>query len=170
MLKFNQFRLFKGKKGESAFEVAETSIFYIVMITVIVMIVLAFVFLLGSYTNKLTAVPDKLKAELVASRFINIPECFAYQDPITKRVYSGIIDLEKFNENQMNNCYLTEKEQGHQQLNFKLQLQNKNSVFVKTNNYFKIDHFTLSKKVVVKEGDNFFTDTLLIFVQARPKL
>jgi len=160
----------RGKKGESAFEVAETSIFYIVILPIIALIVIAFVFFLNSYANKLAAVPDEIKAEIISLRFTNIPECFAYQDLETGRVYSGTIDLEKFNEEQMNECYFTDEDIGHEDFNFRLQLASRAPEFIKTNGYFNLDHFTLNKKVIVKDGDKFVVDTLLIFVQARPKL
>ncbi len=35
-------------------------------------------------------------------------DCFAYEDPITRRVYPGIIDALKFTEDRLQSCYATE--------------------------------------------------------------
>ena len=102
-----------------------------IMGIVIAVVLLAFAITIANYKNNLTEVPPKLKASLIAMRFTNIPECFAYQDPETGRVYPGIIDLSKFTNEQMENCYPT---QSTHEINFKLRLQNK-GLEILTNNY-----------------------------------
>lgn len=154
-----------NKKGESAFENAQTVIFLTVMMFAVTILVFTFVFLLNSYERGLTAVPGKLEAELISLRFANNPECFAYQDKETKRIFSGIIDLAKFNEQQMSVCYKTAEQTGKDELNFRLQLESRLDYSVKTNNYFNADKYTLVKTVVVKEGSLFKKDKLFIYVQ-----
>ena len=41
-------------------------------------------------------------------RLFYSPDCFAYEDPITHRVYPGIVDKNKFTEERLHSCYQTE--------------------------------------------------------------
>lgn len=154
-----------NKKAESSFENAQTLIFFAVMMFAVTLLVFTFVFLLNSYERGLTAVPGKFQAELVSLRFANNPDCFAYQDQESKRVFPGIIDLGKFNEQQLSACYATDEQSGKDDLNFRLQLESNLGHSVKTNNYFNADKFTIVKNVVVKDGNSFKPDKLFIYVQ-----
>lgn len=141
-------------------------VFFAAVLFVVVFILLAFYLLVTGYEAKLVHVPIQLKAEMVSLRFVNIPECFAYQDEGTKRIYPGVVELSKFNEEQMAGCYVTETEKGNRDLNFRLLLHGSGRE-VQTNNYFNKDDFTLKKKVVVREGSDLKEDLLLIFVQVK---
>jgi hypothetical protein len=153
-----------NKKGQ--FEAARKTIFWLIMGFIITMIIIAYAILLAGYRNKLTYTPPDMKAEFIALRFSNIPECFAYQEPLTERVYAGSIDLTKFNKGQMDECYFTNKDEGHKDYNFGLTLVKKD-LFVATNNYLDQDVFVLEKKVMVWDGTKFEADTLQIKVQVR---
>ena len=155
----------KGEGQESSFENAQTIIFFTVMMFAITILVFTFIFLLNSYESGLTAVPGEFKAEVLSLRFINSPECFAYQDPETKRIFPGIIDLNKFNEKQMQACYKTNEQTGKDEMNFRLQLESTLDYSVKTNKYFNADKFTMAKNVIVRDKGQFKTDKLFIYVQ-----
>jgi len=159
-----------NKKAQ--FEIARKSIYWMIAGFMIVIIILAFAILIADYRSKLTRVPLEMNAEFISMRFTNIPECFAYMDQDTGRVYPGVIEISKFTNDQLNKCYLTEEEKGYKDINFGLWLKNKD-LKINTNNYYNVDKLTLVKTVFVKEGDSFTKDQLFIFVQekigARPK-
>ena len=87
-----------NKKAESSFENAQTIIFFTVMMFAATILIFTFAFLLNSYQRGLTDLPGKFEAEMVSLRFANSPDCFAYQDAETKRIFPGIIDADKFNQ------------------------------------------------------------------------
>jgi hypothetical protein len=153
-----------NKKAE--FNAARKTIYWAIAGIVITIFVLGLAILLANHVNQLTKTSPKLKAEYIALRFTNIPECFAYEDKSSGKVHPGIIDLDKFNRKQMDQCYFTEEEKGFQEYNFGLSLKEE-KINLSTNNFFNNIDFTLSKKVVVKKGDHFLEDTLLIYVQEK---
>ena len=153
--------------SEGMFDFTRKSIFWTLAGVVITIVVFAFVLGISGYLNKLTYVPEKLRAEIISLRFVNIPECFAYQDSETGRVYPGVIDLSKFTNEQMNlSCYHTESEKGYKDYNFRLRLY-KNGAEVHSNNYFNKDSFTLFRKVAVKNNQTLTEDEMYIFVQVK---
>ena len=158
----------KKMNRKAQFDIARKSVYWMMAGFVIVMVVMAFAIIIANYRNQLTHVPLELKSELVAMRFTNIPECFAYTDPISKRVYPGVIELSKFTKEQLFDCYHTEEEQGYKDLNFRLWLKNKGAS-ISTNNYYNKDDLTLIKSVMVKDGENYTKDQLFIFVQENIK-
>ena len=154
-----------NKKAASPFENIQTMIFFTVMMFAVSILVFTFTFLLNSYETGLTSVPGKFRAEVLSLRFTNNADCFAYQDLPTQRLFTGVIDLSKFNDLQLALCYKTNEQTGKDELNFRLQLESNPNYSVKTNNYFNVDTFTLIKEVIIKDGTNFKKDKLLIYVQ-----
>ena len=53
-------------------------------------------------------IPPDLENHLLTQRFLNSPLCFTYQDEDTNRFYPGVIDLTKFNQDNLNKCYNAE--------------------------------------------------------------
>tara|TARA_Y100000310_G_scaffold344364_1_gene456773 strand:- start:13411 stop:13905 length:495 start_codon:yes stop_codon:yes gene_type:complete len=149
--------LLKNKKGD--FETSLTSIFWLVMIFVITIVVIAFFLIISSYQQNVVSVPSELQAELISLRFTNIPECFAYH--INNVTQAGVIDLQKFNDEQMLKCYQTENKKTY---NFRLRLkETKREVL--SNNYRSKDDFTIFKNVLVRDGNQLKKDKLIIYVQ-----
>jgi len=149
------------KKGQ--FDVARKTIYWMLAGVVIAVVLLAFVLILADYKYDLTYISPNLKASMISLRFTNIPECFAYQDEETGRVYPGIIDLSKFTEEQMENCYKTNSVS---QINFKLKLQNK-GLEVLTNNYRNnpAPNILTPVNILVKDGEEISGDILEYGVQ-----
>ena len=135
------------------------------MITVVVF---AFAMIIGSYKGSLTNVPANLRSELISLRFANVPECFAYQDNASNVVFPGIIDLKKFNEATLKECYSTEGTGGIKVFNFRLKLQQQGTEIL-TDKYYNLDQadLTIYKEVLVKNGNNLEKDQLAIYVQER---
>ena len=161
MLKLNK----KGETEGGSFDLTRKSVFWIIAGAMLVVSVFVYAYFLGDLDASLTYVSPKVYAEAISQRFVNLPECFAYQDPETGRVYQGIIDLNKFNQTQMEKCYQTDLEKGYEDYNFRILLKNK-KLQLNTNNYFNADEFTLTKTVLVKENNSSVQEELVVYVQA----
>jgi hypothetical protein len=156
-------KIFIGNKAQ--FSVARKMIFWMMAGVIITGVVFSFAIIVATYKNKLTQVPPSLEAELTALRFTNNPNCFAYLGP-TGKIHSGTIELTKFNVEQMDKCYLTDRSEGFKKLNFKLKLAGLEKEVV-TNNYFDFQNndLTIFKEVLVWDGEKFNKDRLIIYVQ-----
>jgi len=152
----------------SAFDVASKSFYWAIAGTVLTVLTLIFAFTISAYISQVTNTPPEIKVNLISSRFVNIPECFAYQENITKAVYPGVIDLDKFTDEQMLKCYKTSDIGGIKTYNFRLKLKNANKE-VFTDKYYKVDRdeFTLFRDVLVKTNNDFVKDELIIYVQEK---
>lgn len=151
-----------GDVGES--EVSMKTIYWMIAAFVIGLIIVAFAFILAGHNSKLNNVPIELRGKLIALRFVNSPDCFAYQDKETGRVLTGVLDKSKFTVGQLNECYSTDPADGFKEFNFRLKLASSEES-INTNNYFNVDKFTIRQKVLVKDGEVLTSDELLIFVQ-----
>lgn len=157
---------FWNKKAQSIFDTARKTIYWMIASFVIAMVVIGYVLILSSYKEKLTLTPAEIKAEIISLRFTNNPDCFAYQDRITDRVYPGTIDLAKWAQPRLDACYKTEEELGYRDFNFRLELASGKKDGLKTNNYFNADQFTLRRNVLIKESNGeTISDELIIYVQ-----
>lgn len=134
----------------SIFDTARKSIFWMIAAFLIAIVTITFTSVLIRYDNNATFLPTEMKAESIAVRFTNIPECFAYQDPTTKRVYPNVIDSSKFTvEHLEQSCYHTS---GHNEINFKILLGNQE---IKTNNFYETAPIVqLPVKTVTVRQDN----------------
>jgi len=154
-----------NKKAQ--FDVARKTIYWMITGFVITLIILAFVLILANFKGRVQSVPPELNAEFISLRFTNIPECFAYQDPVTNRIYSGTIDIKKFtNERMKEFCYTTNDEKGHNDFNFGLELVTAKKK-INTNNYYQAPQFTFKKNVLVHDGTKFVEDVLNIHTQVK---
>ena len=57
--------------------------------------------------SEISQIPIGLENYLLSQRFLNSPLCFVYQDVDTNRAYPFIIDIKKFNQENLNKCYNT---------------------------------------------------------------
>ena len=155
MLKLN-------KKGQGAFDIARKTIFWMFMGVTITIMVLTFAYFVQSYQGKLTEVPGELKGEAITARFLESPDCFAYVDEFSGKVFSGVLDLDKLNEEQMDKCYFT----GTYDLpNFRMYFPELNLTLNTDEYYNKID-FEQQKQVMVRNGTDVFPTSLIIYGQA----
>lgn len=154
-----------NKKGQFEFR---KSIYWTIIGIVITMVVFMFAFTISSYKSNLTKVPVEIRSELITLRFVNSPDCFAYQDKNTGRVFPGVIDMDKFSEEQLRKCYFTESERGYKDFNFRIVLESSFEELV-TNNYFydDKDELTLFKEVLIRKQSGLFKDQLIIYVQEK---
>mgnify|MGYP001580043723 CR=1 FL=1 len=158
---------------EDTFTLAQKQIYWMIAGVVITIVVILFALLLSNYQGKLTEVPPELRAELISLRFVNAPECFTYQDPATGRVFSGVIDLDKFSQERLDQCYRTEREKGFKDYNFALELEGFTSIvdgekkLLMSNNFFNKVDFTLYKGVLVRSGGKLEASRMIIQVQTK---
>lgn len=167
----------KGKlklNSRGQFDVARKSIYWTIAGIVITIVILAFAIIMSQYQNNSLQVPPQLRAELISLRFVNTPECFTYQDPVSGRIFPGVIDLNKFTQEGMDLCYRTEKEKGFNDYNFGLQLAGFNPIdeegkesMLRTNNFFNKVDFTLYKDVFVRVGEELVPSQMTIYVQTK---
>ncbi len=151
---------------KAQFDFTRKSIYWMIAGFIITLVILAYVFVLAGYNAKLTYVDPKLRAEFLSLRFVNNPDCFSYQDKETKITSSSIIDLTKFTQQQLYDCYHTQQDEGYNDFNFKLVLETQQKE-VFTNNYFNKNDFTLYQEILVRNQDGVIKkDRLIIYVQA----
>jgi len=152
---------------KAQFDSAVKTVYWTIAGFVIVIVILVFAITLAGYKDHLTAVPPELKAELTSFRFINNPDCFALQETNSGKTMASIIDLKKFNQTVLDDCYKTDDDViGIRQMNFQLVLRNFDRS-LSTNNYKDAyqDKLTLKEEVLVWSNNKMEKDILLIYVQ-----
>ncbi len=149
---------------DEVFEFGRKSIYWMIAGFVIAGLMIAFVLIVVGYQERLTRVPGEMKVVFITQRFMNNPDCFAYQDPSTQRVFPNSIDFSKFTKEQLNKCYQTDEKNGYKTFNFELTLNSK-SITLATNNYFKMPKYHREYRVVIWDGQKFETDTLQVNMQ-----
>lgn len=155
-----------NKKGD--FSIGSKWPFWIAFTFIIALLFVGFGCTTAIYKNKLVSVPAELRVELLTLRFTNNPDCFAYVDEVSGRVLSGVVDIRKFTEENLNNCYRTDQKKGIKDFNFRLRLEQGGEEII-TNKYFyhDKDELTILKEVLVKKDNHFTKDNLIIFVQEK---
>ncbi len=106
-------------------------------------------FIMTKETIDIVDIPENLERDILIQRFLSSPDCFTYQDKETLRFYPGIIDLEKFTQENFdkedNQCYKIEEDTKAPQ--FRLIIGNK---IVKTSDF---EGKVINKKILIfKEG------------------
>ena len=151
---------------KAQFDVARKSITWMIMGSLLTVAVLVLAIILSIYQGTIFSVPTELEAETISLRFINTPECFTYQDSVTGRVYPGIIDIDKFSQERMDDCYRTDVDTGYEQMNFGIFLEGfEGEEVLRSNNYFGSADFTLYKSVLVLSGEELVPTRLVIYVK-----
>jgi hypothetical protein len=139
-------------------------IVWIWRIVFLVIIIAGFVYIINMYETREIKVQD-LELNLIGLRSYYSEDCFAYVE--NTRVYTGIIDLNKFNEERLSNClagnYL-----------IKLTLQNKNKIlflnkqdFEYKEQFCKFENFYCNEKkqyVLINNNGKLEQDMLIIKV------
>ena len=153
-----------NKKAQGGEIVAERSIALPMFGFLMIVITVIFFGILGFYKGGLAAVPSEQKAEHIVLLFTNTNDCFAFQDPVTKRIHPGEIDLSKFNKVQMEKCYPADKKEGYKNFNFAFELE-KHGLKLMTNNYYEHADFLIKKEVLVRNKNLLSKDILKIKVK-----
>lgn len=85
-------------------EFASNWIFWIFYIIAVGITVAVIVTIANYFLNQAAEIPSGAEESTIIPRFYSLAECFAYQDAAGK-VHQGTIDLEKFEQKNMNNCF-----------------------------------------------------------------
>lgn len=147
-----------NKKAEGFIEATKTMYFLISLFV--------FIFMLGGlfYTlNGLSTAPthaqDQAYINVYQERFLSSSDCFAYRDIETGVTYSHVVDVSKYTEEVLNECYVPDDE-GKFEFYFSLEYGG-NKYDVRTENYrWPIKVYPVS--VLIYDGGAFKRGTLTI--------
>ena len=98
-------KLFRNKKAESDEISGSKMIFYLIFSFLAAIVFMIIVYLARSNRMEIANIPSGLENYIITQRFLISPLCFAFQDADSKRVYPWVLDLKKFNEENLNKCY-----------------------------------------------------------------
>ena len=150
------------KKAQSV--VAGKLPFFVIMGIAFVIMAIFLVYFIGSFNSNLLKVSPELNDAIHTYRFLNNPNCLAYQDGFTGRTDVGLVDLRKFTDEQMAKCYDTELSTDS---HFLIKLENSSKNGVKTEGWLNVVHNTVIKKVRVLDNNKISDDMMFIYVQRR---
>ncbi len=139
-----------------SYELGSKIIPYGILAISTLMFIVTFSLILYSYVGNVNEVPEELKINLIVERFLST--CFAYQDEA--KIYPRVLDVDKLNEDIMNDCYQAEKKD----YNFALKIDDK---IVRTYNYFGKTNFVVEKLVTLREEGKERPGVLRINVQRK---
>jgi len=94
-----------NKKSQYA---ADTMPFYAVFIIVVNVLFIIFILAVNNIGSKQVDAPEGLTEYLVNQRFLRSADCFVYED-ISGRVYPLVLEWNKFTEETLNECYITDE-------------------------------------------------------------
>lgn len=97
-------KIFKSKKAQELPSTPDYTIYFMIAAAIIAIFALFLVIITSVYQVETTTILGNLESSVMEFRLLNSPECFAYQDKVTKRIYSHTIDLEKFNQERVMKC------------------------------------------------------------------
>src|SRR3989344_1588865 len=81
---------------------------YIIFGFIFVAFCLLLLYIITVEITNVAEIPGGLESYIFIQRFLNSPDCFAYQEKDTLRIYPGIIDLERFAQENLDKCYKIE--------------------------------------------------------------
>ena len=151
-----------NKKGQ--YELARKMIFWPIIGVVVITITFFVAFMFANYNNALASVPNEFQVESLLPRFIDKGDCFAYVDPVTQKAEFQSIDIEKFNVERANKCYIPQENEKRDVpgLEFYLPAFEKK---VMTSNYYNHIDYTLYEVVEVIDQGKRNTTQLIVYVQ-----
>jgi len=106
LLNMGNKKIFFSKTG-SGYILGKKPMYFIILLICLTISFIMFSYAISKEVYSTTAIPDNLEMTILVNRFLNSPDCLAYQDKETGRTYSGVIDLEKFNNKTLKKCYST---------------------------------------------------------------
>lgn len=100
-------RMWKSRRAEEVEETPEApnySIYFMIAGAIIALFAVFLVIATSTYQVEVTSILGNLESTVMEFRILNSPDCFIYQDPVTKRAYPHVIDLERFTEESVMRC------------------------------------------------------------------
>jgi hypothetical protein len=90
------------KKG--AFDLGRKALYMIVVVLILTVVFLYMRHMVLSYTSEVVSNVDRVEKEVIVQKMLFSPECLAYKDTESGRVYPGTIVLGKVSDNLGKNC------------------------------------------------------------------
>ena len=139
---------------------------FIILFAIALGAILVFLSLfISSFVANDVQIPKDVESFIVMQRFYSSPNCFAYEDANTGRVYQKVIDLEKFkNQATMNKCFPS-----NSKYSFKFELEdpeNPGMITAATPNWIAGYNFRQEQKnIFVYSNNRMESRKLSIFIQ-----
>ncbi len=144
------------------YELGRKTIFYIIVAIVLIATAFALVVIINVFKESAVETPVELYTNVYLQRFLG---CLAYQDPLTGRIYPGIIDRAKFTDETLNRCYVP-NENSVQEFRLELVVDNQPLEVIETEN-FGIYRTRFPTYVLMHDQGRFQPARLLIGVQLK---
>jgi len=90
------------KKG--AYDFGRKAIYLIVVVLIVAFVILYFRGLLVGNSAEVISNVNDIEREIIVQNMLFSPDCLAYKDDLTGRVYPGIVDFKKFSDKIGKNC------------------------------------------------------------------
>jgi hypothetical protein len=150
-------KLFINKKGEEVVETMMHGLFILILLTIVLSV---FILLVAVDNGSKHKIPNHVEEQILINRFFSSPDCFIFQDKIG-RYHTGIIDISKFNQEQLDLCMdLSSINYG-----MKFELKYDDDIITLKNNQFKNNEqgtTIRNYKILIKEnGDDSLDDLKL---------
>lgn len=103
----NMRRMWLSKRAEESDETPEASnyaVYYAIAIVIISLYAVFLVIATSAYQVETTSILGNLESAVMEYRILNSPECFVYQDEVTKRIFPHTIELDKFTKENVERC------------------------------------------------------------------
>lgn len=108
------------------------TIFYIIFGFLAVATFLIIIFLIPARSSEISTIAPGLEDYIIIGRLMNSPSCFAFQDELTKRTKENLVDIKKFTQQSLDNCY-NEKETSLKAYRITLEYENEKKTIATMN-------------------------------------
>ena len=157
-------KLLRNRKAAENW-IMDTMPVFLLFVAVLGFSVFLFVETANTFILEDIEIPKNVEEHILIERFLNSPECFAYQDE-TGRTYNKVIDLNKFkSQSQIDKCITT---QGSK-FAFKLILDvtgSNEKFYISTSNWLERFYFKEEQRnVLVYTDDKINSEKLTIYTQ-----
>ena len=152
-------------KKKAAIAIESKTLYWGISSIILALLALSLVITAMNFRAHILSTPEKLESSILSSRFLNSPQCFAYQDSVTQRIYPRLIDLNRFTDKTINNCYLSNTTKGY---NFQLLLRNletNQEQTIQTSEWYNVPAYTITEPVLIKNEKTTNKGLLLIYTQ-----
>lgn len=99
----------KFKKRRGSFDVSAMIFYLMTTLFILVLIMFTFLYIIGGFKINITYTARGMESSLLTHRILYSPNCFAYYDNHLLRTYPGVIDINKFTQENFNNCLDSDK-------------------------------------------------------------
>jgi hypothetical protein len=132
---------------KSSFDLGAMLYYVMVSIFILVFGLFVFLFVTNGFTLNIVYTPRGVESSILVNRVIYSSNCFTYYDPDTLRAYPSIFDMDKFTQDNFENCLNSDKI-------VSLILKDKNDNIIKQLNNKKNSDWTLSGEKLIFIYDN----------------